>query len=244
MKTQRWIIKGIKALSLIPLLFVTMTTESRSQVIEARELESIAQKYQGLFHSELRDKGVLDKEFVVRAHIDPDSFTSARFEDDRQSVQIDGITEFDINQITLRESCKTTGSAAGTTAGGAKVTYSKRSCQMLILHDHSKFVPGAECKQVGSIKSCSLTKIRFPISAADFRFMQKTGLDIEVRFRLVSSKGPVFEAFEGGRKATFNRPVELSTKGWDIAGEISEVRWFLSGRKEAIRTDTAQTVTK
>jgi hypothetical protein len=202
-------------------------------------LVQLARKHQGLSAGELQDQSLFEKEFVVRMRVPGFELEHAVYEESRKELAIrpmffmGGLHKF-------HEACNETGSGSGRTAGGAHVSYTKEACDQYFLRDYAEFEPGdRDCEALPSGRFlCRPGPIRIPASPSEIRTYMKDGLDVELHIKLKRpSSKPVVEYSVGERPATFERPVEASSRNWTIAAEVSRVTWFAPGRSYSLRTD-------
>jgi len=218
--------KAMNPLFFLALLFTPLGAS-------ALDLLQFAQKYQGLYPSEIVNKAAFEQQYVVRTKLDKVQWSTEFSYDDGQGITTINVSSVltGLGSLALVDRCKATGRGVGVTGFGVKVPFTRQTCSRVFIRGYDKFFLG-EREGIHT----SLT-FRIPLSANDFRRLKAAG-NIEIAVALTTSMpdGVVVDHSVSGESATRDFPYETRMNVYYLHGKVSEIQYFLPWAKTPFAT--------
>ncbi len=178
-------------------------------------LLQFVQKFKGKFPSEIKDTQAFDNTYVARLS---QSFIYPLEYDDAN-----GLLTMGVPLDFLYRRCKKTGEGVGTTVMGARVAFTRQTCDEILLKDSSAYIGNS---------------ITAPGTPALFRSVKEKGLEVETVIKPRKGKGPTVEYERVPRPPKIDNPYETTAHFYTIDADVVERRYFVPGIKTPIKIET------
>jgi hypothetical protein len=212
------------------LLLCALALATASVPASAQDLLKFAQKYKGVYRSEISDTSAFETEFVVRTKIGESYGTNISYDDATgvATLKLNSV-ENKLGMTALVDRCKSLGRAKGVTRFGLKATYTRQSCQRVFVRGYDDFALG-ELEGKNSASAGSLIKV--PLSPGEFRRFKAAGyLEIAVTLTPALESGLVVEHSTSYSSATLDYPYETLMDVYHLPAVVSKIEYFLPSAK-------------